>query len=140
MLAVEHPTIRATNMTKQEEIKTLQSLKGDTYFAQYFKDSDIDIMCDNIRNDFAIEGGTSFATKIDYLKRVIENNDKEVRDQIFCLIGKMIVLAHDPEMENIFENIIGKLKLIKLKRSKNIPLTNDEIDYLINAATENNQQ
>ena len=41
-------------MTKQEEIDILQSLKGDTYFAQFFGSKDIDQMCQNINNDFAI--------------------------------------------------------------------------------------
>ena len=44
-------------MTKQEEIKVLQSLKSDTYFAQKFG-ADIDKMCENIKNDFAIQGFT----------------------------------------------------------------------------------
>lgn len=42
-------------MNKQEEIQVLQSLKGDTYFNQYFTNQDIDTMCENIRNDFGIE-------------------------------------------------------------------------------------
>ena len=42
-------------MTKQDEIEVLQSLKGDTYFSQFFTSNDIDQMCQNIRNDFPIE-------------------------------------------------------------------------------------
>lgn len=51
-------------MTKQEEIDILQSLKGDTYFAQFFGSKDIDQMCQNISNDFAIEGGCGFSQKL----------------------------------------------------------------------------
>ena len=50
-------------MTKQEEIDILQSLKGDTYFAQFFGSKDIDQMCQNINNDFVIEGGCGFSQK-----------------------------------------------------------------------------
>ena len=50
-------------MTKQEEIDILQSLKGDTYFAQFFGSKDIDQMCQNINNDFAIEGGADLFRK-----------------------------------------------------------------------------
>lgn len=121
------------NMTKQEEIKTLQSLKGDTYFAQYFKDSDIDIMCENIRNDLPIEFGTFFTI----WSVTIDDERKEFRNKITSLVSKAITLAHDPEMEKIFEDAIGKMELIKVKRENNIPLTNNEIDYLINAAENN---
>lgn len=44
-------------MEKVKEIELLQSLKGDTYFAQLFGDEQIDAMCENIRNDFPIEHG-----------------------------------------------------------------------------------
>lgn len=132
MLAVEHPTIRATYMTKQEEIKTLQSLKGDTYFAEYFK-SDIDTMCQNIRNDLPIEFGTFFSI----WSVTLDSERREFRNKMTSLVSKAIVLAHDPEMEKIFEDAIGKMELIKVKRENNIPLTNDEIDYLINAAEDN---
>ena len=44
-------------MTKIEEIKVLQSLKGDTYFAQVFPNKVIDQMCDNIKMDFALDNG-----------------------------------------------------------------------------------
>ena len=140
MLAVEHPITCATYMTKQEEIKTLQSLKGDTYFAQYFKDSDIDIMCENIRNDFAIEGGTEFHKESATLRQQLKDAFKTYKNKVRALVSDSIILAHDPEMEATFAGYIGKMELIKVKRENNIPLTNAEIDYLINAATENNQQ
>lgn len=57
-------------MTKQEEIDILQSLKGDTYFAQFFGSKDIDQMCQNINNDFAIEGGCGFNQKAEALERI----------------------------------------------------------------------
>ena len=50
-------------MEKKQEIEILQSLKGDTYFAEYFGGLDIDIMCANIKNDHPIELGCAFAKK-----------------------------------------------------------------------------
>lgn len=44
-------------MEKVKEIELLQSLKGDTYFAQLFGNQQIDAMCQNIRNDYPIEYG-----------------------------------------------------------------------------------
>ena len=44
-------------MDASQEIKILQSLKGDTYFAQVFKPETIDAMCENIRRDFMIDCG-----------------------------------------------------------------------------------
>lgn len=44
-------------MDKQSEIKVLKSLKGETYFNQLFTGEEIDQMCENISNDFAIECG-----------------------------------------------------------------------------------
>lgn len=126
-------------MTKQEEIKTLQSLKGDTYFNQYFKDSDIDTMCENIRNDFAIESGTAFG-KVEFeLKKKLYDARNAHKAKMRAMVADCIGLAHDPKMDEVFVKNIGKMELIKVKRENNIPLTNEEIDYLINAATENNQ-
>ena len=42
-------------MKRAEEIQILQSLKGDTYFADFFGEHDIDQMCENIKNDFGLE-------------------------------------------------------------------------------------
>jgi len=44
-------------MDKQQEIRELKSLKGDTYFNQFFAEEEIDQMCENISSDFAIECG-----------------------------------------------------------------------------------
>lgn len=42
-------------MDKKQEIEILQSLKGNTYFANFFGSHDIDQMCNNIKNDFGLE-------------------------------------------------------------------------------------
>ena len=54
-------------MTKQKEIDILQSLKCDTYFAQFFGSNDIDQMCQNIKNDFGIECGCRFGPEANSL-------------------------------------------------------------------------
>lgn len=50
-------------MTKKEEIDVLQSLKGDTYFAQFFGSKDIDQMCQNINNDFPLRADADSSRK-----------------------------------------------------------------------------
>ena len=61
-------------MKKQDEIQILQSLKGhgrgDTYFGQFFKDEDIDKMCENIKNDYPIEMETMFNDKAEIMENV----------------------------------------------------------------------
>ena len=64
-------------MDKETEIKTLQSLKGDTYFAQFFKSCDIDQMCENIKNDFPIELNCQFDQKASQLERINADLKKE---------------------------------------------------------------
>ena len=63
-------------MIKQEEIQVLQSLKGDTYFAQKFG-SDIDQMCENIKNDFPIEMGCVFMTETEALKKTLAQTKRK---------------------------------------------------------------
>ena len=77
-------------MTKQEEIDILQSLKGDTYFAQFFGSKDIDQMCQNINNDFAIEGGCGFNQKAEALERINADLKKEIQQKIYDLGMELI--------------------------------------------------
>lgn len=68
-------------MTRQEEINVLQSLKGDTYFAQKFG-ADIDQMCVNIKNDFAIECDCTFNKETEVLRKEVENVKTVAKDMI----------------------------------------------------------
>ena len=77
-------------MTKQEEIEVLQSLKGDTYFAQKFG-ADIDTMCENIKNDFAIECGCTFNKETEVLRKEMENVKTAAKDMITNFAHKIIV-------------------------------------------------
>lgn len=64
-------------MDKQQEIKILQSLKGGTYFNQFFSSDDIDKMCENIRNDFPIEYNSLFYAKAESLQKTLNDAKKD---------------------------------------------------------------
>lgn len=76
-------------MRKQEEIQVLQSLKGDTYFAQKFG-SDIDQMCENIKNDFPIEMGCMFITETEALKKALAQTKKKADEELLAFAQEII--------------------------------------------------
>lgn len=125
-------------MDKKTEIKILQSLKGDTYFNQFFSNEDIDRMCQNITNDFAIESGCVFNAKSVVLQKNLndakEYCQKEMKshaEEIITALGGDI-----PEcLYDVLWHMVGKIELIKMKRNKGYKLTDSEIDYLIKEAS-----
>ena len=122
-------------MTKQEEIDILQSLKGETYFAQFFGSKDIDQMCQNINNDFAIEGGCRFSQKAEALERINADLKKEFQQKIHDLGMELIkVLDKGFDEDAIYQLVqgeVGTYAIIKFKRKNNLDLTDKEIDYLV---------
>ena len=97
-------------MTKQEEIDILQSLKGDTYFAQFFGSKDIDQMCQNINNDFAIEGGCSFIQKAETLERINADLKKEFQQKIYDLGMEIIkILDRGFDEDAIYQLVEGEV-------------------------------
>ena len=122
-------------MTKQEEIDILQSLKGDTYFAQFFGSKDIDQMCQNINNDFAIEGGCGFYQKAEALERINADLKKEIQQKIYDLGMELIKdLDKGFDEDAIYQLVKGEVgvdAIIKLKRKNDLELTDKEIDYLV---------
>ena len=121
-------------MEKKQEIEILQSLKGDTYFAQFFGGLDIDIMCENIKNDYPIELNCAFNKKAE----IAEKEKRDMRSHFNEKIENMtrsIIDACDGYLEegvnDILVHEVGKLFIIKHKRSKGYSLTDKEIDYLI---------
>lgn len=122
-------------MTKQEEINILQSLKGDTYFAQFFGSNDIDQMCQNISNDFAIEGGCRFIQKSEALERINADLKKEIQQKIHCLGMKLLNIINkglnEGDIYQLVENEVGIDAIIKFKHKKDMKLTDKEIDYLV---------
>lgn len=122
-------------MTKQEEIDILQSLKGDTYFAQFFGSKDIDQMCQNINNDFAIEGGCGFYQKAEALERINADLKKEIQQKIYDLGMELIKdLDKGFDEDTIYQLVKGEIgvdAIIKFKRKNDLKLTDKEIDYLV---------
>ena len=122
-------------MTKQEEIDILQSLKGDTYFAQFFGSKDIDQMCQNINNDFAIEGGCGFNQKAEALERINADLKKEIQQKIYDLGMELIKdLDKGFDEDAIYQLVKGEVGvdvIIKFKRKNDLELTDKEIDYLV---------
>lgn len=122
-------------MTKQEEIDILQSLKGDTYFAQFFGSKDIDQMCQNINNDFAIEGGCRFSQKAEALERINADLKKEIQQKIYDLGMELIKdLDKGFDEDTIYQLVKGEVgvdAIIKFKRKNDLELTDKEIDYLV---------
>lgn len=122
-------------MTKQEEIDILQSLKGDTYFAQYFGSKDIDLMCQNISNDFAIEGGCRFIQKAEVLERINTDLKNEIQQKIHYIGMELINIIDkgldEDDIYQLVENEVGIDAIIKFKHKKDMKLTDKEIDYLV---------
>lgn len=122
-------------MTKQEEIDILQFLKGDTYFAQFFGSKDIDQMCQNINNDFAIEGGCGFNQKAEALERINADLKKEIQQKIYDLGMELIKdLDKGFDEDAIYQLVKGEVgvdAIIKFKRKNDLELTDKEIDYLV---------
>lgn len=121
-------------MTKQEEISILQSLKGDTYFAQIFGD-DIDKMCENISVDFAIESGCKFFAKIDALQKALDKQKKHAEKTLLSFAHEIIIALDKGSDATVYlavEGVIGIEEIIRFKHSQNIELLDSEINYLVN--------
>lgn len=121
-------------MDRKQEIEVLQSLKGDTYFAQFFGGLDIDLMCENIKNDFPIELGCQFNQKAAQIEK--ERRDQQLKniERIDNLVRAMIDSCQGDMNDQMYESLVnevGKLFIIKYKRHQGYPLTDKEIDYMI---------
>ena len=120
-------------MTRQEEIQALQSLKGDTYFAQKFG-QDIDVMCENIKCDHPIELNCSFMAKEDALRKAMKEQQEKSKDKFMAFAQDVILSASmstATDITKVVEGYIGKDAVIKFKHANDIQLTDEEIDYLI---------
>lgn len=131
----------ATTMTREEEIKTLQSLKGNTYFGQIFDNDTIDRMCDNIKNDFGIECGVELLEKSkrvdkaesDKRRLMHENRDlQDVKDKLMHVIFEGIYAnAGCDYIEKQLELIIGKKDVIVYKLKYGVGLNDKECEFVI---------
>lgn len=123
-------------MTKQEEIKHLMALmgdkRGDTYFNQFFSKDDIEQMMENIKDDFAIEMGCSFAKKAEVLEKKLHEEQKAHDQDMLDFVEEMLITeAHGGNSLNVAMKKIGMDNTIKIKRKNKIPLSEEEIDYLV---------
>lgn len=122
-------------MTKEKEIQILQSLKGDTYFAQMFGD-DIDMMCENISVDFPIESGCKFNTKAEILQKELKEQKQQAKQEALDFAYDIILAFHEGDgvRDKVYQTIesrIGIDEMIKFKHSQKIELSDTEINYLV---------
>ena len=123
-------------MTKEEEIKHLMALKGckrgDTYFNQFFSSDDIEQMVRNIHADFAIEMGCSFAKKAEELEKKLRKEQKaHDKDMLDFVEDILVTESQGGNSLNVAMKKIGMDNTIKIKRKNKIPLSEEEIDYLV---------
>ena len=123
-------------MTKEEEINHLMALmgckRGDTCFNQFFSSDDIEQMIDNIHNDFAIEMGCSFAKKAEELEKKLHEEQKAHDQDMLDFVEDLLVTeARGGNSLNVAMAKIGMDNTIKIKRKNKIPLSEEEIDYLV---------
>lgn len=123
-------------MEKVKEIELLQSLKGDTYFAQLFSNGQIDAMCQNIRNDYPIECGLSL-----FQESPVARENMKLKSQIAQLrqvdetVAKTLLIKaneyHDDVFEDLAECLVGHNRCLIIKLQSALPLSEDDRDELI---------
>lgn len=121
-------------MDKKQEIEILQSLKGDTYFQDFFGAHDIDQMCENITNDFGIEYCCQFNQKAAILESQVKEEKKKTQEDKQNFVRGLIDDFEGAIPANIYDRLldaVGQLFIINFKREKNYPLTEAEIDWLV---------
>ena len=123
-------------MTKEEEIKHLMALMGkgcgDTYFNQFFSICDIEQMIQNIKDDFAIEMGCSFTKKAEELEKKLHEEQKAHDQDMLDFVAELLVTeAKGGNPIKVAMKKIGTDNTIKIKRINKIPLSEEEIDYLV---------
>ena len=123
-------------MTKQEEIKHLMALmgdkRGDTYFNQFFSKDDIEQMMENIKDDFAIEMGCSFTKKVEELEKKLHEEQKAHDQDMLDFVEDLLVTeAQGGNPLKVAMKKIGTDNTIKIKHINKIPLSKEEIDYLV---------
>lgn len=122
-------------MTRQEEANLLRAMKGDTYFAQYFGDSDIEQMAQNVEKDFPIELECIFNKKADVLKKEIAKLKNEHKQELLNICQKLIKkidMGFDEDgIYQVVEEAIGKDAIIKYKHKESIDFTDEELSYLV---------
>lgn len=122
-------------MEKVKEIELLQSLKGDTYFAQLFGDEQIDAMCENIKNDYPIEYGLNL-----FQGSLIAKENAELKKRLASCLEReesaaesILIKANehmDDSLEDLAERLIGHKKCLVIKLRSALPLSEEDRDTL----------
>ena len=121
-------------MDKKQEIEILQSLKGDTYFAQFFGGLDIDLMCENIKNDFPIELNCAFYQKAELFKKQVDQEKAKAKERMENFVGGTIDDFEGDIPMAIYDRLVdatSQLFIINFKREQGYELTEGEIDWLV---------
>lgn len=139
-------------MEASQEIKILQSLKEDTYFAQVFKPDTIDAMCENIRRDFSIDCSVDLfenchsAMKArseaqtnkglhDEANGTIESL-REQKSEMADLIIRLLYERSNPttcqEAQKFLDTYVGRKEIIKRKIKLNLGLSDTDEKWLYN--------
>lgn len=124
-------------MDKNQEIKILRSLKGDSYFSQFFNDHDIEQMCENVKNDYPIEFYCQFNAKAASLEQQLRQAKLEAINREEEMVANFIKLNRGTFTDEFYHHCaqkVGKLFIIKCKREAMMPLSEAELDYLIKVA------
>lgn len=128
-------------MKKQDEIQILQSLKGhgkgETYFGEYFKDNDIDQMCENIKNDYPIELDTNFNKKAEVMEKKCIEERKKTDEDFMSFIGDILIQVNNNDIEGIYDVIkekIGTGSILQCKHERGINFLQEEIEWMFNKA------
>ena len=123
-------------MEKVKEIELLQSLKGDTYFAQLFGDKQIDAMCENIKNDYPIElglnlfEGSSVAKENAELKKRLTRHAKWEESAAEGILLKANEHSDGPLID-IAERLVGSKKVLAIKLRLALPISGKDRDTLV---------
>lgn len=121
-------------MTKQEEANALRAMKDFPYFGDFFG-LDIELMAQNVENDFPIELGCNFNKKAEVLEQEIaklkEDHKQEILNICQQLIKKIDMGFDEGGIYEVVEEAIGKDAIIKYKHKEGLEFTNDELDYLV---------
>lgn len=122
-------------MDKQTEIKTLKSLKSDSYFAEYFSSDDIDRMCENVKNDFPIEMNCDFRKEAQILKARMAEEKAKMKETMRQMCQDAIKAADDGDVidqliDNALVKYLPKVDLLKMKFDLGYEMTEENVNYL----------
>lgn len=129
-------------MTKKEEIELLTALlDGNGYFAEKFG-KDIPVMIENINRDFPIETGTSIiADEVNHImekNQLIQKHENEIRQlqkEQEAKLQDLYLSLLSANNEALYNKVVADLgieKTIKLKHQNQLPLSESEINYMVN--------